>query len=233
MIRVFATATFLAASALFWSSAQGFQGVPPGGLDRFNFEVIGAFSPMELDRIAEATQVVNRRFFAEDVFRRAEQGKPCVTQKALALAVLEKSRHKYQPAQEEMLYIEMLNLLNNPRYRHLRFKVVIRSFFEDNDKLAQAPLDSIQIDPVGTGESYIRGAFDISLNRSWILEYGTEYDWAGVIAHEILHNLGHCHPDSSGVWQIDRFQDAIAQTPLPKRGVVSSELALCAIYREQ
>jgi len=46
------------------------------------------------------------------------------------------------------------------------------------------------------------------MNSSYI--YGADYHyWAGVIAHEILHNLGYVHPDGYTGTLITSYQDCI------------------------
>lgn len=59
------------------------------------------------------------------------------------------------------------------------------------------------------GGYVIEGDFSIALN-SWYLGGGEPYSdpnyWAGTIAHEMLHNLGHLHAENRGAADYSRCQ---------------------------
>ena len=58
----------------------------------------------------------------------------------------------------------------------------------------------------------IEGEFEVKLNRDWVGRSGPGSSpdaWAGLIAHEMLHNLGHRHHDYSHRWQINAFQQCV------------------------
>ena len=84
--------------------------------------------------------------------------------------------------------------------------------------LGRAPYDTVQIYWDGEAEEWRqKGSFKITLNNYFVAaggRYSEASDWAGTIAHEMLHNLGHRHPDSSDP-NYSRYQinvlDAVVQ----------------------
>lgn len=92
--------------------------------------------------------------------------------------------------------------------------VNIRPYYSDDFDWGRANLNlvSISFDEVSTFRA--KGEFDIELNLTRLGREGLESSpaaWAGVISHELLHNLGHYHekgeyrPDL----QINAFQQVI------------------------
>ena len=71
---------------------------------------------------------------------------------------------------------------------------------------AWAPVGTVTITKpkgkVWQEDSVIEGNFELTINRHYLLtpgrdEFSDRNYWAGIIAHEITHNLGHQHPDVS------------------------------------
>jgi hypothetical protein len=67
--------------------------------------------------------------------------------------------------------------------------------------LGRAPYNTVQIYwDNKTKEWHQKGSFKITLNNYFVAaggRYSEANDWAGTIAHEMLHNLGHSHPASN------------------------------------
>lgn len=82
--------------------------------------------------------------------------------------------------------------------------------------LGRAPLDRVVIYRDGN-EWKQKGSFRITINDYFVARgkrYSDPNEWAGTIAHEMLHNLGHHHP-SSGDSDWNKYQinvlDAVVQ----------------------
>jgi hypothetical protein len=67
--------------------------------------------------------------------------------------------------------------------------------------LGHAPYDTVRIYWDSEAKEWRqKGSFKITLNNHFVAaggRYSEANDWAGTIAHEMLHNLGHRHPDSN------------------------------------
>jgi hypothetical protein len=75
----------------------------------------------------------------------------------------------------------------------------------------------------GRSVAYVSGQFEITLNTAKLgnasLWYGRDVDyWAGTIAHEMLHNLGHHHPENvyDGLF-IRAYENAVRFNADPRR----------------
>jgi hypothetical protein len=97
-------------------------------------------------------------------------------------------------------------------------RVVLRAFHESSRVLAKAPLDEVVVRSVGRN---IRqsGSFRLLINRYKLASGGSGSDpeeWAGTIAHEMLHNLGHTHSEAGDAdyedWQIIVFDNAVIRS---------------------
>jgi hypothetical protein len=94
-------------------------------------------------------------------------------------------------------------------------RVVLRASYEKSDVMAMARLDKVVVKSNG-GTVRQSGSFDLSINRYHLGAGGRDSDpeeWAGTIAHEMLHNLGHDHSEAGDPdyedWQIIVFDSAV------------------------
>ncbi|MCA9071250.1 MAG: hypothetical protein KDA84_20120 [Planctomycetaceae bacterium] len=97
----------------------------------------------------------------------------------------------------------------------------IYPYHERKDVWARAPLSTVSVISKGSNFS-VEGEFKVKLNR-WMLganiRNGKDPEfWGGVIVHEMLHNLGHKHEDTSDHWQINAFENCFYWNGNYKRG---------------
>lgn len=90
----------------------------------------------------------------------------------------------------------------------------IHSFYKDSDVLGQAEVARVKIIFDTPNYFFVNGSFNIELNRYHLGQSGEDSNpnrWAAVIAHEMLHNLGHLHGDGdfSEQLQIIAFERAV------------------------
>jgi hypothetical protein len=72
--------------------------------------------------------------------------------------------------------------------------MIVGAYYEDSNYWAKAPVGCVSV-PYGA-TSDISGRFDIMVNLRWLGATGegsNVANWAGVLAHELMHNLGHLH----------------------------------------
>ena len=90
----------------------------------------------------------------------------------------------------------------------------IRPWHEQSVTVGKGTVGCVTI--TSRGSKFIStGEFNVWLNRYHLAATtATGFDanyWAGVIVHEMLHNLGHDHDDYSGSWQINVFEKCFVQ----------------------
>jgi hypothetical protein len=84
---------------------------------------------------------------------------------------------------------------------------------------ARAKLETIVLESDGR----VSGSFAIEINRNYLSRNSSAEWWAGAIAHEMLHNLGHSHPgvdersQYGKKWQMLIFEKAIQTNADPRR----------------
>lgn len=99
----------------------------------------------------------------------------------------------------------------------LRFRfpdIVLRAYYEQNDYWANAPVGVVKTMYNAATSDDVTGQFTVNVNRYWLGAKGNGSNpevWAGVLAHEMLHNLGHKHgKDEYGDHlQINAFDAAV------------------------
>ncbi|MCB9870960.1 MAG: hypothetical protein H6836_02020 [Planctomycetes bacterium] len=100
---------------------------------------------------------------------------------------------KYQRGMAVGDYLfHQLAALRSVRFPHVR----IKAYHSTGNDWGRANTDRVQL-RFSRGRATVSGGFEIELNRYWLGSRGQGSDtnqWAGVIAHEMLHNLGHLHP---------------------------------------
>jgi hypothetical protein len=100
-------------------------------------------------------------------------------------------------------------------------KVNLRAYHEDDGTLGRAKLDKVIIRSSDAKTVRQSGEFEVWLNRYYLAargKYSRPEPWAATIAHEMLHNLGHCHGDVGdgdyGEWQIVVFDKIVENNGL-------------------
>ncbi len=74
-------------------------------------------------------------------------------------------------------------------------------YFSDSETFAggYANYGKVYTTVAANGNHVWRGKFEITLNSAKLQGEVSVASWAGLIAHEMLHNLGHAHPAASDV----------------------------------
>lgn len=100
-------------------------------------------------------------------------------------------------------------------------RVQLYPYYARNNYWANAPVGVVRTLDLTRATGRIQGEFVINVNRYW-LGNGPGADsavWAGVLAHEMMHNLGHIHGnDEYGQHlQINAIQQAVYLASAPMR----------------
>lgn len=85
-----------------------------------------------------------------------------------------------------------------PALRQHQLKVFLEPIYRRDNRWAVAPLGSMKTLNVTRGTGELSGKFHVYVNRYWFGQQGgaNSKTWAGVLAHELMHNLGHTHGDN-------------------------------------
>jgi len=80
-----------------------------------------------------------------------------------------------------------------------------------SDIMGQGELGCVKIIWVDPNWVRIKGHFKVQINRRQFMYSTDPLEWAAVIVHEMLHNLGHAHPDNDYRldFQIMAFEQAM------------------------
>jgi hypothetical protein len=112
----------------------------------------------------------------------------------------------------------MLSGQQHHLHEHPHPGVRVLGYDEKSDYWAKAPVGRVLVPFEVAEPGDIRGTFEVHVNRHWLLAKGDGSSadaWAGVLAHELLHNLGHVHgKDEYG----DHLQINAAQQLVRTRG---------------
>lgn len=86
----------------------------------------------------------------------------------------------------------------------------LHGIVKNNGILGQADAGRVKIIWIDQNWVTIRGSFKVEINRRQFLHSNDPHLWASVIVHEMLHNLGHIHPQNDyGLYlQINAFENA-------------------------
>lgn len=111
--------------------------------------------------------------------------------------------------------LSILSQPNGPNDKGPAFPdIYIRGNYKPKEKwLGRAHLDKVVVKWNGS-EWVQEGDFDLEINTHYVNgggRYNNAEEWASTIAHEMLHNLGHEHPedDGGGEWQIDALNMSV------------------------
>ena len=152
------------------------------------------FTRLEEARIGAAIQVLVNRFTGAHIMRNTDAvagGAFHFSNKAWTKSNMHR-QNLY--GQNEFLAYQMDSL----RGLQVLPKLSIRGFVRNNNVAGNAPLNRVRVKMTGqAGTRYtyqVHGSFTINLNRFHFARTGNNSEeWALVIAHEMLHNLGHMH----------------------------------------
>ena len=172
-------------------------------------DVDSAFSDQQAALIHAAVEVVNKRLFAPEVTLNLDEIRD--SWKVDVDADVWKAINEL-PKQERVAQ-HQIDLLEKQlaELSKQRFVVKIDHFHKDSDLWGEAEIGTVMCSRDESGNSVLSGHFEISLN-GFHLEASDEwqdkdvYVWAVVIAHEMLHNLGHVHGDRKELKQMIAFE---------------------------
>jgi hypothetical protein len=128
---------------------------------------------------------------------------------------------------EDVLWVQMANLDNYSRMP----QVNIYGYYSETFDWGKANLDlvSVKFSPAGF---HVEGEFSISLNHYYLGGGGLHSSpaaWAGLIVHEMLHNLGHMHGsgDYRTSLQINAMQQAVFEAGKGSESLVAARHFRC------
>lgn len=167
----------------------------------FKYEFDKDFSGDEEKLVDKAMKLLNERFFDEEVIKCAMGNHELVsidTDYTSDMDYVDNFKH----AKIVMVWQwrALLKDKNTPKIKFI-------SYFEKDGAFARAPVGVTKIKRLGDAEWSIKGNFEVELNQ-FHLDSNTKRGkdplfWAGAIAHEMMHNLGHSHSDGKD----DDYQD--------------------------
>ena len=100
----------------------------------------------------------------------------------------------------------------------------LKPFQAKSDYWGNAPIGIVKTHDITKKTGKVTGEFVININRHWLAAPGSGSDpeaWAGLLAHEMMHNLGHMHgKDEYTVdLQINAFQWSVYWAGKYRRGL--------------
>jgi hypothetical protein len=128
---------------------------------------------------------------------------------------------------KDVLRIQLSNLDNTNE----RPVVNIRPYHSDDFSWGRANLDLVTL-KFGPRAFELEGEFDIQLNFSKLGgggAYSSPAAWAGLIAHEMLHNLGHIHGEGEygTSLQINALQQAVYEAGKGNERIAAARYFRC------
>ena len=164
------------------------------------FEIDSQFGPSKTALLTSALAIFYERFLRVHSYGCPE----LCTKAAFQHDRIDKSH--FPGAEDERDFIEiqrwrfMANIVNGIPFPHVELEYAN----SDENWLARAYVGTVKVLPRVLdefGQPYpVEGTFKIEINDHYLnnaregVHYGNAAFWAGVIAHEALHNLGHRHP---------------------------------------
>lgn len=128
-------------------------------------------------------------------------------------------------------YKDLLNIQLN-RIDGFRPVVNISPYYRRDNSWGEAPLNKVVIKILSDGRARLSGEFSIKLNFYHLGARGdgsSSAVWAGVIAHEMLHNLGHMHGkgDYRNSIQINALQQAVTNAAGGNQNIAAASHFRC------
>lgn len=189
---------------------------------KMSYQLDDAFSPEQKVLLRRAVESVNVRFAEAAVWANTMRNERKFLLKEDAILDASIARNSGR----NLLYYQLTYL---KAYGYPKLNVHAFSKAEDTLGFAYTADKVIlkfkteDVKNFGKDTAEVSGEFKIHLNRYHIGragDYSAHEFWAGVIAHEMLHNLGHSHPkdDYDEFLQIMSFQNAIRTNGTYKSG---------------
>ena len=74
-------------------------------------------------------------------------------------------------------------------------RVYLEPYYKRDNYWAHAPVGVVQTQNITQKSGQIAGQFHVHVNRYWFTQRAgaDPVNWAGLLAHEMMHNLGHLH----------------------------------------
>jgi hypothetical protein len=148
------------------------------------------------DIIAKAMWLINRRFLATDILSNAYRvgGSYYVTGDLWGITNL--NSYYTGKGYGDLLWYQLQSL----RIAREKPTLTITAYYDkDVNAVAWAHYNRVKVKYSRDGFT-VEGAFEITVNTFYLGgadPYSDPYYWAGTIAHEMLHNLGHMHDKSN------------------------------------
>jgi hypothetical protein len=181
------------------------------------FIIHDGFTSDEAIVIKKALQIISDRLFNSAILQNMYQH--CVTKGVYiteeAWQCSNLSNHSIHHGTYFLLEYQLLCL--KVKYENDQFPIInIYPIYEETYVAGKGSLSCVSCISHGYHLS-INGQFEIYLNRYYlhgsIKDSSDTVPWAGVVVHEMLHNLGHNHDDNdySDKWQINVFTKCFEQ----------------------
>lgn len=203
LVGTFWTGSFSPASAQEWGedhrwvndngTVWAYQSRAAQRQAKWGIDFIGEWSAEDVDLVRNGVALAQRHLFTDASIGLADDGAVLVTQQAI------------EETREEPTYVfaTQAEALGLGKWHTAAGKrgydvfIEVESYRERNASWGRALVfyDRAAVIVDANGRVALSTTFRISLN---VLHMDTSRDpavWAGVIAHEMLHNLGHAHPD--------------------------------------
>lgn len=159
--------------------------------------------------IRGAFDVLNQRMFngqvAQNLNSLRDQWEVVVQDAAWQKSLSLPAEEQIAPVRDQLLMHQLDGL------SALEVPVQIDHFNQDSDRWGEAYVGVVTCRRSAGGNVVLDGTFRLSLNAHFMgnreLWQGTDPKvWAVVIAHELLHNLGHMHNDRAALTQMIAFE---------------------------
>jgi hypothetical protein len=184
---------------------------------RFQFELTGEHEWTDdynrLNIVKQAMWIIDRRFL--DI-EHVVQNVLCLPSSRNAFSFESSAWDNLQPHYpalqlgDNLLWYQLLTIRKwmSPPDSRSGPTVFIYSAYKDNNAFAWGPYSTVTVE--GDSHGYhVSGHFEVYLNFKSLGGSGLNSDpwtWASTIAHEMLHNLGHRHPESANDPTYERRQ---------------------------
>jgi len=183
----------------------------PSQIPQIPYRIHSGFTADEIKIIKEALKIVSKRLFKRQIIKNMYEHSN-TKGFCFGLDVWQRSNLSKHSSNHGAYYLLEYQLTSlKMKYENNHFPLIhIRPICEQSNVSGRGFLSTVQC-VSHSSQSLINGQFQIYLNRYQLQQTKmTKSDlisWAGVIVHEMLHNLGHNHHvgDYSNRWQINLF----------------------------
>lgn len=192
------------------STAAAGAVLPSVALADFSFtaNIDSGFADDQYALIDEALHIVVGRFtdsrIVDNMYEFEREWSYRFSKSAWHIANLHRKANRYWRRKENFLEYQLINLDLRPHH------ISVRKFHRRDDTYGEAVVGTINRKYVGDGRGRWDGSFEVYLNafhvNSDVPQSQDPNFWATVIAHEMLHNLGHRHGNRDQLYQMIAFE---------------------------